>query len=364
MIQIPLPTSLITFLALPKELGMTATVQADVAGFEDLATQLANKRDSKPIPEAKLHKEDLPTKEEAAPEIRKTSFRKGEQVFDVDDDAEIEFTADKQSVKMKLAELKDRAAGDVAIKNRLHSLAEEKKRVQGTLKEFGKIAEKDPLKALEYISKQVKEAGSDFEYEKYLAALANQAEKLARMDDKERRAHQAEKRLEEVEGDLSQKELEGLVRQSAQASRETLGISESQFNQAARMVMENPVLMDTIETDEDFFGTVEEMVTKAKHQKRVESAISRIDPAEINNTDLVIELADIIEELLPDGTDEDVREVVAEVLKPKIKGRVEARLSDKQRSSMPIEHMKAQGASEFHLLVEQLKEKRLEKTRR
>jgi hypothetical protein len=343
---------------------MTATVQADVSGFEDLASQLLSKRDSKPLPEAKLERADIPSKEERSEaDVRRSSFRKGDQTFDIDDDAEIEFMADKSPVKMKLAELKDRAAGDVAIKNRLHSLAEEKKKVQGTLKEFGKIAQKDPLKALEYISKQVKEAGTEFEYENYLSALADQAEKLARMDDKERRAHQAEKRLEEVEGDLSQKQLEDLVRQQAQASSQALGITESQFNQAAQMVLNNPVLMETIETDQDFFGTVEEMVTKAKHQKRVESAISRVDPSEVTNSDLVIELADIVEELLPDGTDADIQDVVAEVLKPKVKSRVEARLSEKQRNSMPMEHMRAQGASDFQLLVEQLKERGQNKRR-
>lgn len=345
---------------------MTATVQADVSGFEDLASQLITKRDSKKLPEAKLEKADFPSKEEKfeQADIRRSSFKKGEQVFDVDDDAEIEFMADKQSVKMKLAELKDRAAGDVAIKNRMHSLAEEKKKVQGTLKEFGRIAEKDPLKALEYISKQVKEAGTEFEYDKYLGALATQAEKLARMDEKERRAHQAEKRLEEVEGDLSQKQIEDLVRHQAQETRETLGITESQFNQAAQMVLENPVLMESIEDEREFFSTVEEMVVKAKHQKRVESAISRVDPSEATNSDLIIELADIVEELLPDGTDADIQDIVAELLKPKVKGRVEARLSDKQRSSMPMEHMRSQGASDYLLLVEQLKEKRPEKSLR
>lgn len=345
---------------------MTATVQADVSGFEDLASQLISRRDGNKIPEAKLEQADIPKKEERGTEteVRRSSFKKGESSFDIDDDAEIEFMADKNPVKMKLSELKDRAAGDVAIKNRLHSLAEEKKKVQGTLKEFGRIAEKDPLKALEFISKQVKEAGTEFEYDKYLNALADQAEKLARMDDKERRAYQAEKKLEEVEGDLSQRDVEELVRQSAQASREALGITESQFNQAARMVLENPVLMESVKTDEDFFGTVEEMVMKAHQQKRVEGAISRIDPSEVNNTDLIIELAEIVEDLLPDGTDSDIQDIVAQVLKPKMKGKIEQRLSEKQRNSMPIEDMRSQGASDFHLLVEQLKEKRLEKPRR
>lgn len=345
---------------------MTTTTQDDVAGFNDLSAQLINKRDSKPISEAKLDRDEIPTKEEAPEhlEVKRSSFRKGEQVFDVDDDAEIEFTADKQSVKMKLADLKDRAAGDVAIKNRLHSLAEEKKKVQGTLKEFSSIAKKDPLKALEYISKQVNEAGTEFEYEEYLGALADQAEKLAKMDDKERRAHQAEKRLEEVEGDLSQKDLESLIRQQAQVTSERLQITESQFNQAAQMVLGNETLMESIGTDKDFFQTVEEIVVKAQSQKRVEAAIARVDPAESTNTNLIIELAEVVEELLPDGTEADLQEIVAELMKPKIKSRVESRLSSKQRTSMPVEHMRTQGASDFQLLVEQLKDKRPEKSNR
>lgn len=340
---------------------MTAVVDNDVTGFQDLASQLANKREAK-IPEAKLESNDIPTKEdrqvEANNNLKRYVFTKGDQKFEVDEDAELEFMADKQQVKLKLSDLKDRAAGDVAIKNRMHSLAEEKKKVQSTLKEFSKIAEKDPLKALEYISRQVKDAGTDFEYDKYLAALATQAEKLARMDEKERRAHLAEKKLEEVEGDLSQKRLEDLVRQKAQDSMDTLGITESQFNQAAQLVLGNSVLMEGIESEDDFFSTVEDMVSKANTQRAVQAAINRVDPAEGTNTDFIIELSEVVEELLPDGNESDIRDIVAELLKPKTKVKAEQRLSDKQRTSMPVEHLRTQGAGDYDLLVEQLKEKR------
>lgn len=343
-------------------MNATPTMQADSVGYQDLASQLTSRKETKSVPEAKLPSEDFPKKHQA-PENdihipKKFTFKKGEQSFEIDEDAELEFVADKQPVKMKLSDLKDRAAGDVAVKNRLHALAEEKKKVQTTLKEFGSIAKKDPLKALEYISKQVKEADSEFEYEKYLSALADQAEKLAQMDDKERRAHLAEKKLEEVEGDLSQKERELNVRQKAQEAQSNLGITESQFNQAAQMVLSNQVLMETIESEEDFFGTVEEMVTKAKHQKLVEKAINRVDPAEALNSDFIIELADIVEELLPDGTEADIQDIVAELVHPRSRNKAELRLSEKQRNSMPFEHMRSQGASEYQLLVEQLKEKR------
>ena len=48
----------------------------------------------------------------------------------------MEIMADKRPTKLTLRELKERAAGDIAVKNRMHSLAEEKKRVQSTFKEF------------------------------------------------------------------------------------------------------------------------------------------------------------------------------------------------------------------------------------
>ena len=342
---------------------MTVTIESDVEGFNSLASQLLSNKEHKSQTQIPEKREEAP-QEEIINEIKRSSFRKGDQNFDVDDDAEIEFMADKQPVKMKLAELKDRAAGDVAIKNRMHSLAEEKKKVQSTLKEFGRIAEKDPLDALKYISKQVKEAGTDFEYEKYLSALADQADKLSRMDEKDRRAYKAEKRLQEVEGDLSKKNQENLIGQYAQESQENLGITESQFNRAAEMVLENPVLMESVGSEEEFFETVEEMVIKAKQQKRVEGIISKVDPSEVTNSDLIIELSEMVDDLLPDGTDQDLYDILSEVLKTKSKVKIESRLSEKQRASMPVEQMKAQGASDFHLLVEELKQKRLEKQNR
>lgn len=337
---------------------MTATVESDLSSFQELSQQLLTRRDPNKVPEAKLNAEDIQIRDpEQNTESKRFTFKKGESSWDIDEDAEIEFVADKAPVKMKLRDLKDRAAGDVAIKNRMHSLAEEKKKVQSTLKEFSSIAKKDPMKALEYISNRAKEADSEFEYERYLTALADQAEKLSQMGEHERRAYQAEKKLEEVEGDLSQKERELLVKAKAQEASEHLGITESQFNQAAQMVLENPVLMESIEDEQEFFDTVQEMVVKANNQKTVESIISRIDPAEAHNQTLVFEIADWMEDN-PDFTEADIHEIVSSILSPKIKQKAEMRLSDKQRSSLPLEHLRTQGASEYQLLVEQLKERR------
>src|SRR5690606_30867009 len=159
------------------------------------------------------------------------------------------------------------------------------------------------------------------------------------------------------EGDLSQKERELLVKAKAQEASEHLGITESQFNQAAQMVLENPVLMESIEDEQEFFDTVQEMVVKANNQKTVENIISRIDPAEAHNQTLVFEIADWMEDN-PDFTEADIHEIVSSILSPKIKQKAEMRLSDKQRSSLPLEHLRTQGASEYQLLVEQLKERR------
>ena len=345
---------------------VTTLVEPDTQGFQQLVTQLTNRKSPEKLPEAKLDASELMGRQDEQPEheVKKFTFKKGEQSFDVDEDAEIEFMADKAPVKMKLRDLKDRAAGDVAIKNRMHVLAEEKKKVQATLKEFSSLAKNDPLKAFEFISKQANEADSDFEYEKYLTALADQADKLSRMSESELKSYKTEKKLEEVEGDLSQERQKALVSQLRQETIGRLEIGESQFNEAAQRVLNNPELMVEIGTEKEFFETVEEMVTEAKAQVSVIKAINKVDPALASNEDLVFEISGWIRDN-PDFTEADIQDIVNGVFSDHRKHKTEQRLSNRQRAnSVSIDHMRAQGASDYQLLVEQLKEKRDKKNRR
>jgi hypothetical protein len=173
-----------------------STVELSKSGYADLKSQILNSNSEKPEAKKEEKPEKQPSKEnrkEAVPSNKKYTFSKGDKSYELDDDFELEFMADKRPTKMTLRELKDRAAGDVAVKNRMHSLAEEKKKIQATIKEFASIAKADPLASLEFISKMASEADSEFAYDKYIEALAEQAEKLGKMDEKERKAWELEK---------------------------------------------------------------------------------------------------------------------------------------------------------------------------
>lgn len=153
-----------------------STVVMDHTDFTDLSNQIVNNKGQRTddtdirdkVAEAKESKREVPSS-------KKYVFRKGDQSLELDDDYEVEFMADKRPTKLTLRELKDRAAGDIAVKNRMHSLAEEKKRIQSTFKQFTDIAREDPLAALEFISGKAKESDSEFEYVKYMEKLGEQA---------------------------------------------------------------------------------------------------------------------------------------------------------------------------------------------
>jgi len=189
-----------------------STIEMDSTGFEDLKSQIVNGRTNEANKEGDIR--DKPQEKEnrkETPASKKQTFRRGEESMEIDDDYEVEFMADKKPIRLTLRELKERAAGDVAVKNRMHALAEEKKRVQSTFKEFASLAKSDPLAALEFISSKANEADSEFEYKQYIEKLAEQAESLGKMDDKERKALELEKKLKKAEQDLSQKERQQAV---------------------------------------------------------------------------------------------------------------------------------------------------------
>ena len=344
---------------------MTALMQENKTDLDSLANQLLeNRNTTQKLPEASIAKEDIqPVPKEdledssEPKETKKFQFKKGEQVFEVDEDAEIEMMADKNPVRLKLSELRDRAAGDIAIKNRMHSLAEEKKKVQATFKEFSSIAKNDPLKALEYISNKANEADSEFAYEKYLGALAKQAEALASMDEKDRKAFMAEKKLQEVEEDLSLARQEAFVAREKQGLMEKFGVTESQFNYIADGILGNSEIMSEVRDDHDFMDKVRDVLKEANSQKKAQEIIKGIDPKLSKDESLIFEISDLMHDN-PDFNEADIAEIVQGAISINSKKQAEMRLSAKQRSSSSMEDIRMQGASEYSLLAEQLLEEK------
>lgn len=351
------------------------TVVMDDTHFDDLQSQILGTKEANSTPKV-TDKPKVETKESKSnPEAysgKKYSFVKGSQRFDIDDDAEIEFMADKKPLKMTLRELKDRAAGDVAVKNRMHSLAEEKKKIQSTFKEFASLAKNDPLAALEYISSKANEADSEFEYNKYLEMLAEQAEKLGAMDEKERKAWEVEKKLKKAEENLSLNERKNNV---ALRKHEILSdypeIGDSQFADMIEEVLSNDDLLEGAESESDVLDKVENLIQETLVQRDIMSVIDKINPAYTNDTSLIFSLSDQIR-LNPDLDEEDIMDIIRDVVPPR-KAKVDSRnkereeasktLSRKARQNTPVQQLREQESDDFDLLAQQLIEKNKEQKR-
>ncbi len=346
----------------------STTVEMDHTNFDELKNQIIGRKDENVNKNVSLNNDEKTEKEERQiPQSKRYTFRKGEQAIDVDDDAEIEFVADKRNMKLTLRELKDRAAGDIAVKNRMHALAEEKKRVQSTLKQFADMSKNDPLAALEYISKKANETDSEFEYNKYLEKLADQAEKLGQMDEKERKALELEKKLTKAEQDLSLKEREALaIRRKQEILSDYPEIGDSQFSQMVETVLNDEDLLDGMENENDVLNKVEELIQETLTQRDIIKVIDEINPAYRNDTNLIFSLSDQLRQN-PDLDEEDIRDIIRDVIKPEERRSApqsserqmaSRTLSSKQRQSAPMEHIRAQGGTDFDVLKMKLLEEK------
>lgn len=349
-----------------------STVEMDRTGFTSLQDQLLNNKGAKSSPDQDIREKPEQKDSPRTPQpSKKYVFKKGEQSLELDDDYEIEFVADKRPTKLTLRELKDRAAGDIAIKNRMHSLAEEKKRVQQTFKQFTDLARTDPLAALEYISNQAKESDSEFEYSKYIEKLAEQAEKLGQMDEKERKAWELEKKLAKAEQDLSRKErTEAVVLRKQDLLTTYPEIGDQQFGEMVEAVLANEDLLDGLESEHEVMDKVEELIIETLTQRDIMSVIKEINPAYLNDNGLIFSLSDQIRQN-PDLDEEDVRDIVSQIIAPAQKSPARAPIqSDRQRDAQILSRKARQGnsvrdlqnqnLSPYDLLTQQLMDRKQE----
>lgn len=340
-----------------------STVEMDNDGLNSLKEQLLQNKTEKPVQEDIRNKNETKQEIRQSPSAKKYVFSRGDEKFELDEDFELEMMADKKPMKLTLRELKDRAAGDVAVKNRMHALAEEKKRVQSTIKEFATLAKKDPLGALEYISSKAKETDSEFEYQKYIEQLADQAEKLGRMDEKERKAWELEKKLSKAEQDLSQKERQqAVVLRKQEMLSEYPEIGDSEFSQMVDAILSSDELLEGLESEADVMDKVEELIQETLTQRDIMSMILEINPSHLNDNQLIFSISDQLKQN-PDFDEEDVRDILRELIQP-AQRQVESQkdrdirtLSSKARQATPVSRIRDQGSDDFSLLKAQLMEK-------
>ena len=354
----------------------SSTVEHDHTGFDSLKNQILSKESSKVDSQQDIRTQrDAETTKKESPVSKKFLFTKGDQSLELDDDYEIEMMADKRPIKMTLRELKDRAAGDVAVKNRMHSLAEEKKNVQATFKKFAEMSRKDPLAALEFISKKANETDSDFEYSKYIEQLAEQAERLGKMDDKELKSWDLEKKLEKAEQDLSQRERnEAVVLRKQDLQTEYPEIGDSQMQEMVDAVLSNDAMLEGLEDEQDVLDKVEELIQETLIQRDIMSVIREINSDELNNNELIFSISDQIRQN-PDLDEEDVREIVQALISPsereverprpvdREREHAQRTLSSKARQGNPVSNQRSKPYDPYDDLKDQL-EKNKEKIRK
>jgi hypothetical protein len=340
----------------------SSTVEMDRNGFDSLQEQLLNNKTEKPVSKDIRDKSHQEESKRQSPS-KKFIFSRGEETLELDDDYEIEIMADKKPTKLTLRELKDRAAGDIAVKNRMHSLAEEKKRVQSTFKEFADLARKDPLGALEFISNKAKESDNEFEYSKYIEKLAEQAETLGKMDEKERKSWELQKKLDKAEQDLSYKDRQQNVvlrKQELQADYPEIG--DSQFTSMVDAVLSNEDLLEGLRDENDVMDRVEDLIQETLTQRDIMTLIKEINPAHMKDNDLIFSISDQLRQN-PDFNEEDVRDILTQLISKPSNSQRERdirTLSQKARQGTPASSLRTQNGTPYDLLKEQLLERKQE----
>lgn len=348
----------------------SSTVEMDRAGIDSLTNQLLNNKGQK-LNENHDIRDGIEEKIQVPSPGKRYVLTRGDQRLELEDDYEIEFMADKRPTKLTLRELKDRAAGDIAVKNRMHSLAEEKKRVQSTFKEFSNLAKTDPLGALEYISTKAKESDGEFEYSKYIEKLAEQAEKLGQMSDEQRKAWELEKKLAKAEQDLSYKErTEAVVLRKQELLADYPQIGNQEFGQMVDAILSSENLLEGVETEQEVMDKVEELIQETLTQRDIMSVIRDVNPSYLSDNSLIFSLSDQLRQN-PDLDEEDVRDIIQELIGPQEvvqrrapvsseRDRDIKTLSNKARQGNSVNNLRTQNASPYDSLAKQLLERKSE----
>lgn len=325
---------------------MTATVETP---YNSLMTQILEKQEKKnavPQPEAN----EVPFRQasnssqemgggsegeggaDGATEAkRKTfSFAKGTQVIDVDEDAEFEFIADKRPVKMTLRQMRDAAAGDVAIRNRMRQLAEEKKAIQDPYKNFSKMAQDDPFRALKKVFSSIQKVDPSANFDEFLSNLGKQAQTVAQMDPSARKAYLAEKELKEVKGQLTEaQQMQNMAQLKEELVAQT-GLSDEKIFSYGQQILKDPVLSKMVASEEDLMERIGDLAEEVEMQQASLEALRKHNPKVSPRDPLIFELSNLLKQN-PDFDEQDLADIAKEVMVNVGRSQASQRLSKKQR---------------------------------
>lgn len=258
-------------------------------------------------------------------------FSKGQKNWDVDEDAEFEFMADKKPVKMTLKEMRDAAAGGVAVRNRMRQLAEERKNLRDPFQEFSRVAKDDPLGALQKMFGAIQKIDPDADFNEFIGDLAKQAQQVAQMEPNARKAYQLEKQLRDQEERLSDSEQLIRIGELKQELMEDTGLPEEKIYEFGQHILNHPVLSKTVQTEEDLMERIGDLAEEVEMQKASYEALRKYKPDMAPRDPLVFELSNLLK-TNPDFDEKDLDDIAAEVLGSVQRAKAAQKLSKRQRS--------------------------------
>jgi len=296
--------------------------------FEALKIQIENKKNA--VQEQKTNEVHVPkpsrdseqvgdgTESEEGtdhPEVQKGFFRfqKGEEAFDIDPEAMIEFKADGKPVKMSMKELRDAAAGGVAIRNRMRQLSEQKKTMLEPFVNAGKKAMENPMGALKQMFSIVQKVNPDLDFKQFLQGLGKQAQSLSKMAPSERESYELKQELQEQKEQTSKVLNEVKIQKLSMELMEDTGLSEEKIFQFGEEILRNPVLKSTIKDEKDLFTRIGDLAEEVELQQASFDALKKYNSKMTPRDPLVFELSKILRQN-PDFDERDLLDIAKNVV--------------------------------------------------
>lgn len=257
-------------------------------------------------------------------------FTKGEENFEIDEDAEFEFLADKRPIKMTVKQMRDAAAGGVAVRNRMRQIAEEKKNLLDPYKEFSKSYKEDPFNALKKVFKSVQAVDPEADFDDFISSLGRQAQSVAQMEPSARKAYLLEKELKDANSRVTEAEQMQNLAKLKQELIEDTGLPDEKIFKFGQQILSNPVLAATVKNEADLMARIGDLAEEIEMQKASHEALQKFSSGISPRDPLVFELSNLLKQN-PDFDERDLEDIAKGVLGSVQKNRASERLSKKQR---------------------------------
>lgn len=341
---------------------MTVAMEIDttLSPFESLKQQIENRRgqdavqkretDAIHVREASSNSEEMDggsEEEQSSDDSEKKeflSFFKGKERFDVDPDALFEFKADGRVQKMTLRELRDAAAGGIAVRNRMRQLSDQKKDLMQPYENFSRKAKDNPLGALRTLFSAAQRVDKNLDFNVFISDLTAQARRMKEMAPAERKSMELEERLREREEVYDEQEQTLRLQELKSELASETGLSDEKIYTYGQELLKDPVLSKTIKTEEDLITRIGDLAEEIELQQACIEALHKINSKISPRDPLVFELSRVLRQN-PDFDEKDLDDLAKEVLGVVHKSKAAQTLSKKQRSSVITRSQQKQAKS-------------------